>query len=347
MPSAETHETNFILGHFRRGTTRASRAPCGCGRDEATEKRGGCMKESIESIGRARVMLLGHGPLWSKAARPILICVLLFTIAGCYTSTLENTEFPKSLDACRTLAECEAISVRAIREGAICSDHTTIYLIAPGPKHLSCEDARDNLQKAEGKVAKLRDVEIERQRSEQERERQRLIDAQEERARKMAQEHRDVERARLSEQIDHQVVIVTKCAATKDARDARARHMDILQNQDPATFVQKHCTPKREMNTVRNTCTDDNGFVRSCTKQVPGEVIGYSCPKNLDPEVVKLGLFRLGMADDGYPFPEDRGIGVGDDECDRASTRLNELRIEMGAPAGADSGGAASGGTAP
>jgi hypothetical protein len=119
------------------------------------------------------------------------------------------------------------------------------------------------------------------------------------------------------------------CEASRDARTKRRQHADILK-QNPGEAVQKKCAPRREMQAVRTQCTDGNGFVRTCTKQVAGDVVGYVCPKTVDPDVAKLGIYQLGLQDNGFPFPEDLRIPMRDEDCDAAAVRLEAIREELG-----------------
>jgi len=58
-------------------------------------------------------------------------------------------------------------------------------------------------------------------------------------------------------------------------------------------LVRKQCTPRTESVSVRSECKDENGFKRTCTKNVAGDVVGYVCPKTMDAEAVQLGLYLL------------------------------------------------------
>ena len=128
------------------------------------------------------------------------------------------------------------------------------------------------------------------------------------------------QRAQLQSQMDRDSRLVADCEKTADARAARARHLSIIQSA-PDDTVKKKCTPRKEMISQTGQCTDANGFVRTCTKQVPGEVVGYTCPKSIDDETRQLGLFRLQLIE--YPYPQDFAIRLRDDQCDEAKARLD------------------------
>jgi hypothetical protein len=105
--------------------------------------------------------------------------------------------------------------------------------------------------------------------------------------------------------------------------------------------VQSKCVARREVGTVQGECKDANGFVRSCPKQVVGDVVTYVCPKSVDPDVAKAGNYVLFGTE--YPWPEDQQIGVQDDACDRAADRAARLRAQLGesdaGASAADAGG--------
>ena len=249
-----------------------------------------------------------------------IILVVLFG-AGCYTSIRENTEFPTRLKACRSISECQVLEMQARRDVGECTEKITIYMLAEGPKRISCNDARENLQKAEDKVARLNAARLEEQRVQQERRDEERAEQERQTALENEQERKRLEQQQRQASLDRFVSLVAACESAKDARAALKKHAEIMQN-DPAAFVQKRCTPKREAIPVQGQCTDTNGFVRTCTKQVAGDLIGYTCPKSVDPDVVKLGLYRLNLIDD--PFPEDRQIGLLDTQC--SAVELNKLQ---------------------
>ncbi len=136
------------------------------------------------------------------------------------------------------------------------------------------------------------------------------------------------QRANVVEQIAKAAKNVTTCESTMDARTKRRRHQQLLQSREPAEYVQKRCTPRREMFTVRGECRDANNFIRPCTKQSAGDIIGYSCGKNLDQDMVKLGMLQLGLSS-GSAFPEDREIGVTDAWCDGVMAEKARLDEEL------------------
>jgi hypothetical protein len=141
-------------------------------------------------------------------------------------------------------------------------------------------------------------------------------------------ERAERERADLARVLMRDGSIVESCDSTREARDARKRHLEILASK-PGDLVSSTCRPQRAVQTVRGECKDANGFVRSCTKQVVSdEVTGFTCPKSMDPEVVQLGLYRLGLLDE-YPYPEDRAPLMRDAECDAARNRLLQAQERL------------------
>jgi hypothetical protein len=263
-----------------------------------------------------------------SALLPRLAATLtILGVSGCFSSIQPNTEFPRKLDACQNLIECQVLQQQAQRDVAACNKTTTIYMLAPGPTHLSCEDAGKNLDAAESKVAKLRAVEADRQQARLEAERA-AADAEREQMKRQAQLQIDAQkREQLARELATAQGTVSGCEASKDARALRKRHVEIL-NQDPGALVQKSCVPQRQAITVQAQCTDTNGFVRTCAKQVPGETVSYLCPKSVDPDVAKAGLYRLGLTE-GYPFPEDLAIHVRDADCDGAAVRLQTIQDQL------------------
>ena len=257
---------------------------------------------------------------------PMVLCLAMVGSAGCYTSLKENTAFPASLNGCGTIVDCEVVEMEAQRDLGGCTTKTTIYVLAEGPKHISCGDARENLGNIEDKLAKLRAADADHRMQEAQKKADLQVVELEQREEQSRERRAQQEKDQLASQVARQAVVVQTCDVTKDARVARKKHMDILHNQRPGAFVRGHCTARHEMSTVQSQCTDANGFIRTCTKQVPGEdIVGYSCSRSIDTDIVKLGLFQLNLSD-GYPFPLDQQIEVHDEDCEVASSRLKELQ---------------------
>jgi hypothetical protein len=142
------------------------------------------------------------------------------------------------------------------------------------------------------------------------------------------EEHVAQERERITSGLERDEKTVATCESTEAARAARKRHADILE-RGAGMEVRKTCAPRVGTQNVSATCKDANGFARACSKTVStGEVLGYTCPKALDPEVVQLGLYQLDLLD-GYPFPEDRAIRVRDQDCDDARSRVTKGRAKL------------------
>jgi hypothetical protein len=266
------------------------------------------------------------------------ICVLLAAaLTGCYSSVAPNTDFPPRLRACTSLIECQVVEQQARRDVAECAKQQTIYVLAQGPTHLSCDDASRNLKDAEEKVAKLRETQVEQQQADLQARQEESIQRRADALRAQRESQVAADRNRLEAQASFTQQTVDRCEATRDARARRRQHAEILQ-QSPSDTVQKKCTPQRAMQPVQAQCTDSNGFVRSCTKQVPGDVVGYACPKSVDPDVAKLGAYQLGLGGGVYPFPDDLSIGVQDQQCDTAAARLQAIHDQLG---GSDAGAGA------
>lgn len=260
-------------------------------------------------------------------ARRLAVAIVPLGVSGCFSNIASNTEFPSRLHACHSLVECRVVVQQAQRDEMECAKQTTIYMIAPGPTHLSCDDASHNLKDAEDKVARLETLEQERRQKELERQ-QAVIKASQQ-AREYQENQRRAELQRQQEERRAEgdraraatlQRVIDACSATAAARDIRRKHQELLA-QNPAETVQKQCTAQHGTETVQSQCTDSNGFVRTCAKQVPTEdVVGYACSRRVDADVAKLGLYQLGLRD--YPFPDDQAIPVRDQDCNDAALQL-------------------------
>ncbi|MBX3188982.1 MAG: hypothetical protein KF819_18320 [Labilithrix sp.] len=187
----------------------------------------------------------------------------------------------------------------------------------------TCEKARRRDHEEKAQAAN------ERWQAEAEQERQAARVKEEARQRQHEARRQEDERQRLTSALERASRTAEICDATEAARSARKRRQAIL-DQSPGALVRKQCTPRMETRTVKAECKDANGFTRPCTKTVAGsDVAGYTCPKNVDPEVVQLGLYQLDLLD-AYPYPEDRKIAVRDVECEPARARVKELREKLG-----------------
>lgn len=210
---------------------------------------------------------------------------------------------------------------------------------AEAPDAGSFTSARDLLdQDARATCAKARataeHATAKAEHAQREEERKREQDAQ---ARQREAEKKDQERQRLTAALERDARTVTLCDSTEAARAARKRHADLL-DKAPGATVRKDCSPQRETRSVKAECKDANGFVRPCVKTVAGtDVVGYVCPKTMDPELVQLGLYQLDLLE-AYPYPEDRRVRVRDEECDEARARVTQTRERLDALAPASTG---------
>jgi hypothetical protein len=268
--------------------------------------------------------------------RTVAMVASILISAGCYSSVEPNTEFPKRLTACSSPIECETLDRQAQRDVADCATTVTIYMLVDGPKKLACDEARRNVRDAEEKVAKLQARQGARREAELQAGEENAIQERADLLRAQRQEQAMAVQGQLATQMEAAQSVRTMCDATNDARAIRRKHADILRQQEPGAIVQKKCIPQREMQAVQSQCTDVNGFVRTCTKQVPGDVVNYFCPRTIDAVVAKLGIFQLGLGDGVFPFPEDEQIGVSDGDCDAAASHLRALQDRLnGSPTSA------------
>lgn len=278
-----------------------------------------------------------------------IVVALSVTLAGCavgfpysyggqkYTMTKENSDYHDSAitdvrrrfgdpnaqeDVAKLKGACELLQ-RYAAEAPTPGSFTSARELLDRDAQIACARARHRAEQERVRA------ENERRRAEQERREE------EAHRRRVAEELRreterqEREREYLTGVLARASKVAETCDATEDARAARRRHEAILR-QAPGAIVRKQCTPRMEMRTVKTECTDANGFTRSCTKTVPtNEVAGYTCPKSMDAEVVRLGLYQLDLLD-AYPFPEDRTIGVRDEDCEAAHARVRELRDKLG-----------------
>lgn len=248
-----------------------------------------------------------------------ILAVCLSVMPGCAAMFLQTDSYPERLRAgCHGEAACEELVAQARRRVATCEPNTIGYI--------RCADAKADLEAAE--QLKARD----------ERARERLAaDAAQRKAeedRKAAEQREAAARAKAADaakraakekavrERDAAVALAAKarpiagrCAATALPRAVRRRHEELVESS--GAYLRDHCTPKHALVAMKVECKDANGFTRSCTKQVAGDVIGYECSKGTDPEIVKAGHYALGFTQ-AYPFPEDERIEVSDGDCERA-----------------------------
>lgn len=250
---------------------------------------------------------------------------------GCAKVFFQEDGFSDKVRAgCKTEEACRRLLVEAEQRTMTCKDNTVGYVrcdVARADKHMAESYVKSYEEERKRRADEAREAETERRRAEAEHERE---------ARSRAQEdaRRASERERLGAMLEAESRTIETCAATEQARAARSRREEILRNQAPGATVRKQCTPRTEVHAVKSECKDANGFTRTCTKSVAGDVVGYVCPKTMDAELVQLGLYQLDLLD-RYPFPEDRTIRVSDESCNRAKTRAGELRTKLEAVEGA------------
>lgn len=249
---------------------------------------------------------------------------LLLSSSGCSNVLLQNDGFSAKLEAgCQDEASCRRLQVEAEQRVLKCKDNTIGYV--------PCDEARADKLMADSFVqnvaAAKRDAEHAERKAELERERRAGRARHDEEERKVLAQRREQERKRLTAELDRAQATVEVCRASVEGRAARKRRAELLRTEAPATAVRKRCTPRAGVHTVAAECKDENGFVRPCTKTVPGGVVGYSCPKDMDAESMQLGLYQLELID--YPFPEDNGIRVSDELCETTQSRFQTLRAEL------------------
>ncbi|AKV02201.1 hypothetical protein AKJ09_08864 [Labilithrix luteola] len=158
----------------------------------------------------------------------------------------------------------------------------------------------------------------------------------EEESRQRDTERREQYRRVITQRIERESKVLEACEANAPARANRRRHEEIARS-NPAAALQKQCAPQRGTKTVKSECRDANGFTRTCSKSVPGEVIGYACPKSMDTEVVQIGLHQLGLLDTP-PYPEDDSIQPGDETCEKTQASVKKAREMLEESAGTTTG---------
>lgn len=246
----------------------------------------------------------------------VWVCALLGV--GCAKVFFQEDGFGEKLrGGCRTEEACRQLLVEAEQRTMTCKDNTVGYVrcdVARADKHMAQSYVKPYDERRKEAEKERREAAVQKERAD----RQRAHDEQ----------RRDAERARLTSMLESESQTSELCASTEAARATRRRHEDIVRNQSPGDAVRKQCTPRTEVHAVQGECKDANGFTRTCTKNVAGDVVGYTCPKTMDAEIVQLGLYQLDLLD-RYPFPEDRGIRVSDDTCNRARARTEELRTKL------------------
>lgn len=247
-------------------------------------------------------------------------------VSACAAVFLQTDGFDEKLkQGCKTEDQCKQLQLEAQQRIIKCRDNTVGYI--------RCSDARADKLAADSYVKKWDDKRAEERQARQD-EVQREIDnqrRQREEERHLADRNRKAQiqaahEQDLSRQIKARRDVIATCDATKEARTVRNRHLQL--KQTAGALVRQNCRPRNGTESVQVQCKDENGFVRTCSKQVPAGVVGYSCPKDTDPEVVKIGLFELGLSD-SWPFPEDESIRVRDDDCDRAADSLKLLEAQL------------------
>lgn len=242
-----------------------------------------------------------------------LACLAALLTASCSKVFLQDDGFATRIQAgCSDEASCRRLALAAEQRTLTCKDNTVGYV--------RCADARADKLAADALVAPY-DEERQR-RKEADRAAEAAARAAEARA---ASERAEAERQRraIAPELDREKRILAVCDASRDARAARRRRHALLENGEAVAAVRKQCAPRREVQVVSGECKDENGFKRPCAKNVAGDVVGYICPKTMDPELEQLGLFQLGFG--AYPYPEERQLRVDDVECERATLRLKEL----------------------
>lgn len=241
--------------------------------------------------------------------------------ASCSKVFLQDDGFAEKLAAgCPDENACRHMQVEAAQRVRRCQPNTVGYV--------RCADAEADKILADSYVAHYETAKRERAEAEREAERARRRDEAEARVRQSEDVRRDRERQALVTDLERDKRAIEACDASEPARAARRRRRTILESGSPGATVRKECSPRTEMQAVTSACKDENGFQRTCTKNVPGDIIDYVCPKSMDEEVVRLGLYQLHLRDD-YPYPEDRTLGR-DEDCERVRARAKQVegRIE-------------------
>lgn len=251
---------------------------------------------------------------------------LIGSITACSNVLLQNDGFSEKLKAgCPDEPSCRRLQLEAEQRVSRCKDNTIGYVKCDEARadKLMADSLLENVEKAQ------RDAEEAGRKAELERERQLAREERDAQARKIDARRREQERKRLTADVERVRSIVTECEASVEARAARKRRAELLRGEAPAASVRKRCTPRTGVHSVAAECTDQNGFVRPCTKNVAGGIVGYDCPKNMDAELVHLGLYQLELIE--YPFPEDNGIRVTDEACETSQVRFRALNAELDA----------------
>lgn len=246
---------------------------------------------------------------------------------GCQQAAFDDGFSEKLRAGCATSEhECRRLRIEAIRRVESCEDGVA--------GRVPCDAARADKVAADTYLKRYSDPDQQQAADARARREAEFKVLAKERRREQEREDRQqqvaVRRHELQLPYEQEQRTLGSCMENEAARAARRRHRDIVENQSPGETVRKQCKPKVETLTVRAECKDANGFTRSCTKTVAGDVVGYTCPKTLDAEVVQLGLFQLGLSF-GYPYPDENMIRPDDETCEQAKARALELKTQLDA----------------
>lgn len=260
--------------------------------------------------------------------RAWFVAFVSIAAAGCSHDAKKIRQAEAQIAECETLYDCRLAKQRAAAALDTCLTHKTfMFGVATGSNaQLLCSDAQPLYVKAEARVT---DLEEAMQRRQAERQAAAREEAEDERDEALADKKRQFaanQEKRRAKEATAISAVLAACASSEHARAARARHLEALRSGIAAEFVRKRCREKHETETVRTECKDANGFSRTCSRQVAGDLLGYVCAKELDAEMVKLGLFALDHSSridpsigahtdenavvraQDYPFPEERGL---------------------------------------
>lgn len=244
---------------------------------------------------------------------------------GCQQSASDD-EFSEKLRAgcAKSKHECSRLRTEAFQRAQSCRDGVA--------GRVPCDTARADTQAANTYMNQYYASEQQQAMDARARREAELKVQGEERRRDQKRKDREqlvaIQRHELELSYEQEQRTLGSCMENEAERAARRRHQDIVENRSPGETVRKQCKPRVETQTVQAECKDANGFTRSCMKTVAGDVVGYTCPKTLDPEVIQLGLFQLGLTV-GYPYPEENTIHPDDEQCEQSKASALELKNKL------------------